>query len=76
MRKHNNYANHFANLYFWRTQEQQEIDLIEEINGTLTAYEFKRGKAKATLPQAFRKAYGDIDFQVITPENMKGFLET
>lgn len=72
--KRNAYANHFANLYFWRTQEQQEIDLIEEINGTLTAYEFKRNKTKAALPQAFRKSYGDIDFQVITPENMKSFL--
>ena len=38
--------------YFWRTYEQQEIDLIEEINGNLYAYEIKfktRSKWKPSL---------------------------
>ena len=39
--KHNSYASNFANLYFWRTHEQQEIDLIEEEDGKLRTFEFK-----------------------------------
>ena len=27
--------------YFWRTQKQQEIDLVEECDGRLSAFEFK-----------------------------------
>jgi len=30
-----------ANQYFWRTWEKKEIDLIEEREGRLFAYEFK-----------------------------------
>ena len=32
--------------YFWRTTQQQEIDLIEEKESQLTAYEFKWNKNK------------------------------
>ena len=30
-------------MYFWRTYDQKEIDLIEEEEGMLRAYEFKWG---------------------------------
>ena len=36
-----------TNLYFWRTYEGQEVDLVEEKNGKLIGWEIKwRGKAK------------------------------
>ena len=52
--KHNSYASNFANLYFWRTHEQQEIDLIEEEDGKLRTFEFKwNAHAKSSLPKSF-----------------------
>ncbi|NOY95759.1 MAG: ATP-binding protein, partial [Chlorobi bacterium] len=39
--KYLHYNNIWANSYFWRTQDQQEIDYIEERDGILYAYEIK-----------------------------------
>ncbi|WP_220399749.1 DUF4143 domain-containing protein [Filimonas effusa] len=39
--KYNAYRQAYINSYFWRTCDQQEIDLTEETEGTTTAYEFK-----------------------------------
>ena len=73
--KRNNYANYYAQIYFWRTQEQKEIDLIEEYNGNLYAFEFKWNTKKTTkLPSHFSKAYPDAQFQCITPENYLEFI--
>ena len=48
-----------AKLYFWRTTQQQEIDLIEEHEaGLLKAFEFKWGKnEKVRFPQTFTDNY-------------------
>ena len=35
------YHHIYANYYFWRTKQQQEIDWIEEQKGIISAYEFK-----------------------------------
>ncbi len=66
----------WTNTWFWRTQQQKEIDLIEETNGSLQAFEFKWNPAKANAkqPEAFIKAYPDTPFCVITPENVDDFL--
>ena len=40
-KKFNHYNNRYVNLYFWRTHDQKEIDLIEEYDGKFDAYEFK-----------------------------------
>ena len=49
-KKRNPYAKSYSNLYFWRTHEQQETDLIEEQDGQLKAFEFKwNAKAKNKL---------------------------
>ncbi|MCK5368487.1 MAG: ATP-binding protein, partial [Cyclobacteriaceae bacterium] len=44
--KWQHYNQVFCNNYFWRTYDQQEIDLIEEYEGRLHAYEFKWGNKK------------------------------
>jgi predicted AAA+ superfamily ATPase len=73
--KRNSYAKHYAQTYFWRTQDQKEIDFIEEYNGKLYAYEFKWNMKKATkIPTSFSKTYSDAQFQCITPENYWDFL--
>ena len=73
--KKQHYARTFAKSYFWRTSAKQEIDYIEEINGQITAYEFKwNPRRKATVPTAFAKHYPEVPFQVITCDNYWEFL--
>lgn len=73
--KFNSYKGRYANMFFWRTQTQQEIDLIEECDGILSAYEFKwNPKAKAKAPQSFLSAYPGSCFSVISPENYHAFI--
>lgn len=73
--KHNSYFRTYAQSYFWRTHSQQEIDYIEELDGNLTAFEFKwNPKSKAKEPRLFREAYPESSFKVITPENYWDFI--
>lgn len=60
------------NRYFWRTYQQQEIDLIEEEGGKLQGFEFKWKKTGAKIPKAFLSLYPGSSFSVINREN---FLE-
>lgn len=73
--KHNSYASNFANLYFWRTHEQQEIDLIEEEDGKLRTFEFKwNAHAKSSLPKSFAATYQHVTYEVITPGHFWEFV--
>lgn len=62
-RKHNNLSN--INLYFWRTYDQQEIDLIEEDGDIITAYEIKSGKKNPKIPKAFANAYPEAAYNIV-----------
>lgn len=69
------YQNKDAALYFWRTTQQQEIDLIEEYEESFSAYEFKWGKTgKVRFPQTFTENYGGAKTFVINPENVEEVL--
>jgi predicted AAA+ superfamily ATPase len=73
--KYNEYYGHWCNTYFWRTQEQKEIDYLEEYDGKLHAYEFKYNhKKQVTVPKNFTAAYPDAEFNVITPDNIERFV--
>lgn len=64
-----------AKMYFWRTQQQSEIDLIEDDMGRLDAFEFKwNPKAKARNPKPFLDAYEGSTFNVISPSNIEVFV--
>jgi len=63
-----------ANSYFWRTYDQQEIDLLEEREGKIFAYEFKFGNKKAKMPKIFASTYPNSEFVTINPDNFHGFL--
>lgn len=66
----------FRNLYFWRTYDQQEIDMIEEYDGNLYAFEFKwNEKKKARIPAGFDKTYPGSHFRVISPGNFFSLLK-
>lgn len=65
-----------AHFYFWRTYDQKEIDLIEERDGRLHAFEFKFGRGnipKATRGE-FLKTYPQSDLTFINRENIEDFL--
>lgn len=70
------YHNSFALTWFWRTQQQKEIDYLEEENGKLHAFEFKWNakKGKTRCPVSFTTAYPDASYEVITPDNIEQFL--
>lgn len=69
-KKRNHYRGHYCNSYFWRTNQQQEIDLIEECDGKMIAFEMKwNATAKAHFPKSFIEAYNVDDTVVVTPSN-------
>lgn len=62
--------------YFWRTYQQQEIDWIEEIDGTFSAFEFKwnPGSKQKKMPKTFMDHYEVKSTMVVSPENGENFL--
>ena len=73
--KQNEYHEKFEKMYFWRTHEQQEIDLIIEKNNMLRAIEIKwNPKIKARLSQTFASKYQNHTFEVVNSDNFFEFL--
>lgn len=73
--KHNAYSGFYGKSYFWRTQQQQEVDYLEDYNGVLHAYEFKWNSIRQPrLTDTFAKGYPDHTFLVVTPENYQDFV--
>ena len=68
------YKEIWANPYFWRTWDQQEIDLVEEREGKLFGYEFAWGGKKKREPRGWRGTYAEASYEVITPENYLDFI--
>jgi len=73
-KKKRSYHNIVANEYFWRTWEQQEIDLVEERGGKLFAYEFKMRKSNVKPPSQWLQAYPESVFAVINQQNYLEFI--
>lgn len=75
-RKRLSYVGIPASMWFWRTYDRQEIDLVEERTGdALAAFEFKWNPTKkARLPKLFLETYPHARTDVITPENVMEFL--
>jgi predicted AAA+ superfamily ATPase len=64
-----------ARLGFWRTHSGAEIDLVEELDGSLAAWEIKWSPTKrAACPAAFRASYPEAGFQVLNRESFRDFL--
>ncbi|HCP08467.1 MAG TPA: AAA family ATPase [Candidatus Moranbacteria bacterium] len=63
-----------ANFYFWRTYDQQEIDLIEERGGKLFGYEVKWKKKPVKAPNEWLKTYKNSSFEIVNNENYSGFI--
>ena len=72
--KRNALRQSYAQTYFWRTMQQSEIDLIEEMDGKLTAFEFKWGNKKSKMPQSFSENYPETHFEIVSPDNYIDFV--
>lgn len=61
-----------ANLFFWRTYDQKEIDLILEKNDRLEAVEFKWQIPRiAKMPSSFLAAYPNAKMRLIAADDLK-----
>lgn len=73
--KYLHYQEADSTLYFWRTTQQQEIDLIEETSKGLSAFECKwNPRAKAKFPHTFTDNYPGTKTNLATPANLEKFL--
>jgi len=65
--KHNALLGAPAELFFWRTRAQSEVDLVVKLGSTLRAFEVKWSPRRVS-GRAFREAYG-VDVEPIRADN-------
>lgn len=69
------YSPESANSFFWRTYDQQEIDLIEERGRDLRAIEFKWSMpGKSAAPKTWQDTYPKSSYSVVSPDNYQDLL--
>jgi hypothetical protein len=73
--KYQEYNRISSNNYFWRTYDQQEIDWVEERDGSLHGYEFKWKVSNVRIPSQWKNAYPDSTFEVINNSNFENWLK-
>ncbi len=66
------YQRFYGSRYFWRTYEGQEVDLVEEVDGDLAAFEMKWGK-RGSPPKLWKEAYPDASFEIVNKDNYLSF---
>ncbi len=71
--KKQSYSPIYANNYFWRTWDGQEIDWVEEREGKLFGYEIKWQKS-APAPNQWIDTYEEAEFKVINQDNFLNFI--
>lgn len=74
--KKQEYKNIFANNYFWRTYNQEEVDWGgEEREGRLFGYEIKWSPAKKTkAPKDWKETHSNARYRVGPRENCLNFV--
>jgi uncharacterized protein len=68
------YASIPSNKYFWRTQDQAEVDYIEEREGILHAFEIKWTPKNVKFPKSFQEGYPNHICRMLDNENYEDFL--
>lgn len=63
-------------MFFWRTSQMQEVDLVEESAGGLSAYEIKWStkKPSKSFSKTFTAAYPQAACRFVTPTDYADFL--
>lgn len=72
--KRNSYTNFSTNYYFWRTYDQQEIDLVEENSGKLFGFEFKWKDGNVKPSKLWSSTYKEASFDVVNRDNYLQFI--
>lgn len=72
-KKESNFIGNTNKLYFWRTYDGQEVDLLVEKDGIMEAFEIKWSKDKFRIPKAFLDNYPEIKVDLINRENFFGY---
>jgi hypothetical protein len=73
-KKQNIYKNNYAQMYFWRTKQQQEVDFVEKRDGRITGFEFKwKAKPNTRLPKTFTETY-DAASVIVDRDNFREFV--
>jgi uncharacterized protein len=72
--KHNSSREFRPNYYFWRNYSNQEVDMVEEYDGKLSAFEFKWSTKKNKTPKAFLELYPGSLFNEINRNNFYDFI--
>lgn len=67
--KKSNNAGRLDQYYFWRTHGGQEVDIIRESNGQLSAIECKWSETKGNAPILWRRTYPESDYMVVSRKN-------
>lgn len=57
-----------AELFFWRSRAQSEVDLVVKQESGLRAFEVKWSPSRSVSGRAFRDAYG-VELECIRPDN-------
>jgi uncharacterized protein len=68
------YQNIYGSLYFWRTYDGQEVDIVEEREGRLFGYEGKWSGKKVRIPRDWAGKYPNAEFHVVSREDYLEFI--
>lgn len=63
-----------TDYYFWRTYDQQEVDLVESKGGKLFGWEIKWDGKNKKPPKAWTETYKNSTYQIIDKNNYLEFL--
>ena len=75
MYKQNEYKKQLGKFFFWRSHDQQEVDLVIQKNKMLETFEIKwSDKKMPRLNKTFSSNYPKHSFQFINYENTEEFL--
>lgn len=69
------YEQRTTDSYFWRTTQQQEIDLVEETGDEMHAFELKwNAHSKARIPLTFTRNYPKAISHIVRPGNVEEYI--
>jgi predicted AAA+ superfamily ATPase len=63
-----------CDIRFWRTNTGAELDMVEDMDGHLSAYEFKWTKEAVKAPASWTEQYPDASWQCINRANYLDWL--
>ena len=72
--KKNVYDQKLVSSYFWRTYNGAEIEILEEENGKLSAFELKANNKITGIPPSWVQDYPEATLKVVNIENWTDFL--